>query len=115
MSGLRLGEMDSAEMLDVIHVIFEEDYTNAVNGEQVDAKSNVRKIIYKEFYEKEYKHSSSSKTDYSDLEPEERGYDYSDVVPFDPAKAERKPFVPSTDFNPDAALPFGKTLDAPMG
>jgi hypothetical protein len=115
MSGLRLAEMDSAEMLDVIHVIFEEDYTNAVNGEQVDAKNKVRKIIYREFYEKEYKHSFSSSDDYSNLEPEESGYDYSDVVPFDPAKAERKPFVPSTDFNPDAALPFGKTLDAPMG
>ena len=115
MSGLRLGEMDSAEMLDVIHVIFEEDYTNATSGEQVDAKNNVRKIIYREFYEKSYNHGSSNKTDYSDLEPEESGYDYSDVVPFDPAKAERKPFVHSTDFNPDAALPFGKTLDAPMG
>lgn len=115
MSGLRLAGMDSAEMLDVIHVIFEEDYTNATSGEQVDAKNKIRKIIYREFYEKEYKHSSSSKTDYSDLEPEESKYDYSDVVPFDPAKAERKPFVPSTDFDPDAALPFGKILDAPLG
>lgn len=115
MSGLRLGEMDSAEMLDVVHVIFEEDYTNASSGEQVDAKNKVRKVIYKEFYEKEYSYASSSKTDYSDLEPEENEYDYSDVVPFDPAKAATKPFVPSTDFNPDAALPFGKTLDAPLG
>jgi hypothetical protein len=115
MSGLRLAEMDSAEMLDVVHVIFEEDYTNATSGEQVDAKNKIRKIIYKEFYEKNYEYNSSSKTDYSDLEPEESGYDYSDVVPFDPAKAETKPFVPSTDFDADAALPFGKTLDAPLG
>lgn len=115
MSSLRLGEMDSAEMLDVIHVIFEEDYTNATSAEQVDAKNNVRKVIYREFYGREYSYSSSSSKDYSDLEPEESGYDYSDIVPFDPAKAETKPFVPSTDFNPDDALPFGKTLDAPLG
>jgi hypothetical protein len=115
MSGLRLAEMDSAEMLDVVHVIFEEDYTNATSGEQVDAKNNVRKIIYREFYEREYNYDSSSKTEYSDLEAEESGYDYSDVVPFDPAKAERKPFVPSTDFDPNSELPFGKTLDAPLG
>jgi hypothetical protein len=115
MNGLRLREMDSVEMLDVIHVLFEEDYTNVTSAEQVDAKNKIRKIIYKEFYDKNYEYSSSSKTDYSDLEPEESGYDYSDVVPFDPAKAETKPFVPSTDFNPDAALPFGKILDAPLG
>lgn len=115
MSGLRLPEMDSAEMLDVIHVIFEEDYTNASSGEQVDAKNKIRKIIYKEFYDKEYMYSSSSKTDYSDLEPEESAYDYSDVVPFDPAKAATKPYVPPTDFDPDSARPFGNVLDAPLG
>lgn len=114
MNGLRLSEMDSSEMLDVIHVLFEEDYTNMVNAEQVDAKNKIRTVIYREFYQKEYTHSSGKK-DYSDLEPEESGYDYSDVVPFDPNKVEKKPFVPSTDFDPDAALPFGKTLDAPLG
>lgn len=114
MSGLRLGEMNSAEMLDVVHVIFEEDYTNVSSAEQVDVKTKVRTILYREFYGKEYTYSSN-KTDYSDLEPEEGLYDYSDVVPFDPTKAAIKPFVPSTDFDPDAALPFGKTLDAPLG
>jgi hypothetical protein len=114
MNGLRLGEMDSAEMLDVIHVIFEEDYTNAHSAEQVNAKSKIRKVMYKEFYEKEYTYSSSE-PDYSNLEPEEGMVDYSDVVPFDPTKQATKPFVPSTEFDPDATLPFGKTLDAPLG
>ena len=114
MSGLRLAEMDAAEMLDVIHVIFEEDYTNVHSAEQVDAKSNIRKVMYREFYEKEYNYSSS-KSDYSNLEPEEGVMDYSDVVPFDPTKQATKPFVPSTEFDADAALPFGKTLDAPLG
>jgi hypothetical protein len=37
------------------------------------------------------------------------------LEPFDPSPMTRKPYVPPTEFNPDSAMPFGKTLDAPLG
>jgi CRISPR/Cas system-associated protein Cas5 (RAMP superfamily) len=115
MSGLQLGEMELAEMLDVIHVLFEEDFTNALSAEQVDAKTRVRKVIYKEFYNKTYNHGSSDNKSYVDEETINPAVDYSDVKPFDPKAAARKPYVPPTEFNPDSPKPFGKILDAPLG
>jgi hypothetical protein len=113
MSGLQISELSSSEMLDVIHVLFEEDYTSAVSGEQVDAKNKIRKIMYKEFYDKTYMHGGSS-NDYSE-EPLGAQVDYSDVTPFDPKKAAVKPFVPATDINENSPKPFGKVLDGPLG
>jgi len=114
MSGLQLGEMELAEMLDVIHVLFEEDYTSALNAEQVDAKIRVRQVIYREFYDKTYSSTFSSNS-YIDEETINPAVDYSDVKPFDPKEAARKPYVPPTEFNPESPKPFGKVLDAPLG
>ena len=50
MSGLQLSSMELADMLDVIHVIFEEDMTSVVNAEQVDVKDKVREIVYMDFF-----------------------------------------------------------------
>jgi len=113
MSGLQLGEMEAAEMLDVIHVLFEEDYTTVVNAEQVEVKNRLRKVIYKEFYDKSYNYTA--KNEYEFDEPLDAQVDYSDVKPFDPKAQARKPYIPPTNFNPDAPQPFGKTIDAPLG
>ena len=113
MSGLQISELSSSEMLDVIHVLFEEDFTSAVSGEHIDAKNKIRKIMYKEFYDRTYTYGGSS-NDYSE-EPKGSQMDYSDVTPFDPKKAAVKPFVPATNFDENSPKPFGRVLDAPLG
>lgn len=122
MSGIRLEEMEMSDMLDVIHFILEDDLASAT-GEQAEARSNTREMIYREFYNKEYQYkakgtsrnsSGSRSGSYADGTPID---DFSDIEPFDPLEhsAPPKPFVPATDFNPDSALPFGSNLDAPLG
>jgi len=115
MSGLQLGEMELAEMLDVLHVLFEEDFTNLVNAEQVDVKTRVRKVIYEEFYNQKYVHGTNNNNSYIVDEPINQNIDYSDVKPFDPKAASRKPYIPPTEFNAEAPKPFGKNIDAPLG
>ena len=113
MSGLQISELSSSEMLDVIHVLFEEDFTSAVSGEHIDAKNKIRKIMYREFYDKTYAYGGSSNENSGDFE--NAPMDYSDITPFDPAKAAVKPFVPATDINENSPKPFGKLLDGPLG
>ena len=115
MSGLQLSSMDLADMLDVIHVIFEEDMTSVVNAEQVDVKDKVREIIYRDFYENTYKYKTTRKRQSAGFDNSVGDFDYSDITPFDPSSQAVKPFVPATDFNPDMQKPFGSTLDAPLG
>lgn len=114
MSGLQLAEMNASDMLDVLHVFLEEDYSNAVSAEQVDARKKVRQVIYKQFYERDLLWGSSE-DNFSVDEPLDSKVDYSDVKPFDPKAATRKPYIPPTNFNPDAPQPFGRTIDAPLG
>jgi hypothetical protein len=110
-SGLKLVEMDAADMVDVLHYYFEDDL-NIVSQEQVAAKSESRSVIYRTLYGTTYKYrvdtgmkseTASSSTSFDDL------------VPFDPSNSVTKPYVPPTEFDPDAATPFGMTLDAPLG
>lgn len=104
-------------MLDVIHFFFEEDATNVSTAEQADARDSVRTSIYRTMYETEYKYASSrSKNDLSNLD-EPFGDDDDMPVPVDPFTKSNvvKPYVPATDFDPDAAKPFGRVLDAPLG
>jgi hypothetical protein len=121
MSGIRLEELNSSDMLDVIHFLFEDDLA-AASGEQSEARSNVRTILYREFYEKEYRYksesssrsgSNSSGSTYADGSPIDT---FDDIEPFDPLEKSRptKSFIPATNFNPDSFLPFGKDLDAPL-
>jgi hypothetical protein len=113
MSGLHLSSMEVSDMLDVIHVIIEDDLTSSQTGENSKIKGKVRKILYKEFYEKEYKFSSGTPS-FDIGEPLDDFID-DDVKPFDPKQQETKPYVPATDFDANAAKPFGKVLDAPLG
>lgn len=111
-------------MLDVIHFLFEDDMA-AASGEQAEARSAVREILYRNFYDREYKYKSKSSSGssgrsgysgptYADGSPIDA---VDDLQPFDPMDQARptKSYIPPTEFNPDAALPFGKDLDAPLG
>ena len=114
MSGLQLSTMEMSDMLDVIHFIMEEDMLSAQSGEHLEAKEKVRTVIYKEFYEQDYVFLRNSSKSYIVEEPL-NDIDTSGITPFDPKKEPTKPYVPPTQVNPDAAQPFGKNIDAPLG
>jgi hypothetical protein len=103
--------MDMSDMLDVLHYYMEEDY-NVPSQEQIDARANVRKAIYKLMYSKEYKFPTSK----SSAQVTASGLSVDDFAePVDPLKGPTKSYVPPTDFNPDLQNPFGDVLDAPLG
>lgn len=112
MSGLKLAEMDSVDMLDILHFYFEDDLT-AASQEEVTAKSESRSVIYGTLYGTPYKYKVSNNSSSSQMNA--GGYPVDGLVPFDPSEAVTKPFVPSTEFDADSPLPFGQTLDAPLG
>ena len=117
MNGLQLSSMDVADMLDVIHYIFEDDMINVVSGEHVEAKDKVRTIIYRDYYDSQYKYSSSNSTVLNDKIASEEltKEDIEDITPFDPASKTVKPYMPPTDFDEQSLKPFGRDIDAPMG
>lgn len=113
MRGLQLSSMELSDMLDVIHVIIEDDLTSSQSLENSEVKSKIRNIFYREFYDREFKLSTGPK-DYSLEEPLDN-YVEDEVKPFDLKKQATKPFVSPTSFDANAPKPFGKLLDAPIG
>jgi len=115
-SGLDLLEIDATDAVDVIHYFFEEDL-RVTTAEEADAKSEVRSLMYREFYGTHYRYATKSSsgrgTAGGDSLPSD-GF-YGDVEPFDPVPRTSKPYVPPTDFDADSPLPFGGLLDAPVG
>ena len=102
-------------MLDVLHYYMEEDY-NFSNSDQVDAKSRIRKTIYRTMYNKDYKFGTETEKDFSipqDFTIQEEGSTPSREEE-DPLKGPTKSYVPPTEFNPDSIKPFGNLLDAPF-
>jgi len=99
-------------MMDVIHYLFEEDAA-AFSAEHFESKNKVRSIVYQNMYGKTYKYANNSDSNSGDY-----GFDDLDEpVNFSPdIQTETKPYFPPTDFNPDAANPFGGALrEAPLG
>jgi hypothetical protein len=117
--------MEASNMLDVLHYFMEEDLVRFGTGEHMEAASSVRSTIYRTMYKRDYSYavssssgSGSSRMTYADGSPVDFSEDgLSDITPFDPLDTAKssKPFIPPTNFNPDAELPFGKNLDAPLG
>lgn len=101
-------------MLDVLHFLFEED-TIYTSSEHYESKDSMRKVVYKNFYETDYiyasdKSQSSGSFDY--------GFDDLDgpINDIPDVKKETKPYFPPTNFDPDAANPFGTALrETPLG
>ncbi len=111
-NGLKLQDMDAAEMLDVIHFLFEEDMRYST-AEEVQAQSKFRTSFYR-LYGKEYRYGSDSSagTTYGGRTYVPAG----GIDEFDPSPVDvRKPYVAPTNFNPESANPFGSVLDAPLG
>lgn len=115
-------------MLDVIHVIFEENAQHS-SEESAASQSGVRKglyglygVVYDDPYEKGKKKSSPSSPAEYPVDDSDLGImdEAESAKPFNPMemKPEQKPALGMdsvTEFDPDAAKPFGNILDAPAG
>ena len=119
MSGVRLSELTMADMLDVIHYIFESDSLSISSSEHADAKDAVRSTIYQELYNRSYDYGSKKKSnDFSSIDAPIGDFDDDLPVPVDPfersGSTPPKPFVPVTQMDENSSLPFGGILDAPL-
>jgi hypothetical protein len=113
MSGVVLGELESSDMLDVIHYIFEDD-AKVSSPEEHKTQQSIRKILYKEIYNKEYRYGTNS----NENNPYAAYDGYSDDGEFNnftpPTSNEVKPYIPPTNFNPESDNPFG-LREVPLG
>jgi hypothetical protein len=109
MSQVNLAEMDAADMLDVIHYIYEEDI-NYLSQEHAQMVESRRIAIWNTLYSSTYRYTVFKKgDDYIDGE-------VADFTPFDPTQRKNvKPYFPPTDFSGDDNDPFGGVLDSPIG
>jgi hypothetical protein len=111
--------MEASSMLDVLHFLFEDDFTY-VSEENMTFQEVFRTNIYKEFYKTEYKYvrdkeSSSGlgslegplNDDISDV-PQEK------INVFSPREKSAKQYVPPSEMTDDDARPFGSVLDSPI-
>jgi hypothetical protein len=119
MQGLDLAEMNASDMLDVLHYMFEADYTPS-SEEEARAKSGIRESIYPTLYKIPYRYALPKDKAPNDGRfgvPDDIDLDVEDEPlpdPFSPKPKTVKPFAPASTFNPDAELPFGGGLDAPL-
>lgn len=132
MYGMHLKTMEASEMLDVLHVLLEDDNTFS-SEEQLVSKNKLRTVIYEDWYGQTYKYkidtakkgSRANDNPYGVAEtaagvPSTQSLDDVDDLaglnPFNPREQqETKPLIPFTEFDPDDANPFGGVLDAPLG
>jgi hypothetical protein len=115
MNGVRLKDLDASDLMDVIHYLFEEDIYY-VSKEQGESREKTRKMIYNEFYKKEYEYSlfeEKQNFDFDTIGPEEN---VEEIKPFDISEKSRKikPFVPATSMDEESPMPFGRIIDAPL-
>lgn len=112
-------------MLDLIHYYFESDNSYQTE-EEAQSKSSVRAALYETLYDRpfNYKYTPKKKSNTASETPEydtpsTQNFDDidpdGDIVPFNPRAEKTKAYVEPTEFDPTAALPFGDTLDAPLG
>ena len=114
MNGLQLADMDAMDMLDVLHYFFEDDL-NYSTAEQAEARDRTRVTLYQNLYSSSYKYTVTRGTPQSFDESADTfdGPQEKLPEPFSPSSTP-KPYVAPTQFNPDAAKPFGTVLDAPF-
>lgn len=126
MAQLQLSSMEASDMLDVLHFYFEED-NSYPSEEQLASTSSVRTAVYETWYDRPYKYKYTPKK--KSTTAGENGPEYSesptqdfgdvdadgDVIPFNPKAEKPKAYVEPTEMNGESAMPFGNTLDAPLG
>lgn len=96
-------------MLDVLHYLLDEDLSY-ISGEQAEYKSNMRVSLYRNLYEENYKYAYQTSQQSS---MSERSNDF--AMPSSLSN-EIKPYMPPTNFDPDADNPFqGALREQPLG
>ncbi len=107
-AGIKLEELEIRDMLDVLHYLFEDDLS-VYSAEHFESKNKVRKSVYPILLGKPYKFSMD--------ESPKNQYDFDDYsMPTQKIDRSVKPYMPPTNFNPDAPNPFGSALrEAPLG
>lgn len=117
MLGLRLGELEASDMVDVLHYFFEED-NNMTSGEQAEAKNKTRTNLYSTMYNRPYKYAygSAGTTPHFDTEDVDPGAPTptDDIKPFNPKAQPAKAYVAPTKQTNSSKLPFGDILDSPL-
>ncbi len=87
MSGVNLAELDTVDMLDVVHFMLEED-VNYSTAEQAESRSTMRQLLYRELYKREYGYSmgntaGGAPTSGSTGERRLRDFDVPDEIQYD--------------------------------
>ena len=97
-------------MLDVIHYFYEDDlnYASVEAAQMAEAR---RISIFKQLYEVDYAYAS---TDSKNKTASSMDFDLDDPIPFDPANAPVKSYIPPTEVDASSNNPFGDILDAPI-
>ena len=102
-------------MLDVLHFFFEEDL-RFTSGEEYEATNSVRSYLYETMYMRPYRYKgdsirgkSSGGRQYID-----KNASWDNLPSEFNTSSETKPYIPPTEVNPDAYLPFGSVLEAPI-
>ena len=118
MSGISLVEMDSADMLDVFHYLFEDD-NRFTSGEQVEGIDKMRTQLYR-LYGQTYDYGSNGSSGSQSggrryVSQNDFDFDSQPIMPMDGKGQPTKSYIAPTDFNPESAMPFGNVLDAPLG
>jgi hypothetical protein len=105
--------MESRDMLDVVHYFFEEDLY-ASNAEELEAKNKIRTLVYRDMYNKPYNYGVSKSEQSYNYDTANDGFvGATDDAISDPLKPPVIPYTPTTEFNADSPMPFGKLLDPP--
>jgi hypothetical protein len=98
--------MESSDMLDVVHYLFEEDMRYST-GEEAEAVSKTRETFYRDMYDYDYKYAYNSPKQSSSKYKTASTGDFDDITPYDPnIKQKPKPFIPATQFDADSGLPL---------
>lgn len=117
MSGIKLLDLDSSDLVDVLHYMFEEDLAENMN-EYSEVKDTYRTRIYEDFYETSYPYAapkSSKKVFDPDLPPLDEPINGVEPEGFSQgASKSSKRYIPPTDFLEDAQNPYHGVLDAPL-
>ena len=119
MNGIDLARVDASYTIDIIHYLFETDIYET-QAEQVQAKSDVRSMIYRDLYGTKYNYAvNTEKATYSTNMASDGTYgsiNVDDIQQFDPMSGPKvtKPFIPPTDFDENSTNPFGGLLDEPL-
>jgi hypothetical protein len=106
-----------SDLLDVVHVLFEED-SAPVEREVLAARTRMRRGIYMELYgRKSYDWGSEPEGREERAAPRDAGGTDVATLPavLSGKRLESKPYIPPTPMDASSGAPFGELLDAPLG